>query len=224
MPGAHSLRRKGTPVEAMGTAGGARGKGRPKLTETAEIDRAIREAGLQVLLEHGEAATMNAVALAAGLSRKTVYARYANKTELFLAVIRELLGGVQGLEYDTSGSIEEKLEHYALAALGVISQPQALAIQRLLTIDPAYIAVLRAEMLGATMRIFFDPLQALLGAAKDSGELAVENVDATTRAVIRLIFSESAAMGPDAVPIPPADQAAYAAFITRLVTRGLLPR
>lgn len=206
------------------TAGGSRGKGRPKLTETAEIDRAIRAAGLQVLLEHGEAATMNAVAQAAGLSRKSVYARYANKTELFLAVIRELLGDVSGLDYDTSGSAEERLEHYALAALGVISQPQALAIQRLLTMDPAYIAALRAEMLGATMRIFFDPLRALLGEAKASGELAVEDVEATARAVIRLIFAESAAMGPDPVPASPAQQAAYAAFVTRLVARGLLPR
>lgn len=210
-------------MQSKATASGARGKGRPKLTETAEIDRAIRAAALQVLLEHGEAATINAVAQVAGLSRKSVYARYSNKTELFLDVIRELLAGVDGLEYDTDGSIEQRLEQYVLAALNVISQPQSLAIQRLLTLDPAYIAALRAEMLGATRKIFYDPLQALLRHAADTGELAIDDLDATTRAIIRLIFAESAALGGHAASTASSHEG-YAQFLTRLVTRGLLPR
>jgi AcrR family transcriptional regulator len=120
-------------------ASSARGKGRPKLTEAGEIDRAIREAALQVLLEHGEAATMNAVAVAAGISRKSLYARHPNKTELFLEAIRELLKPTGALVYDTSGTATERLKSYVEAALAVIVLPQSLTIQRLLTIDPAYI-------------------------------------------------------------------------------------
>ena len=52
-----------------------RRKGRPKLEEAAQIERAIRDAAFKVLLEQGEAATLNAVAQAAGISRKSLYAR-----------------------------------------------------------------------------------------------------------------------------------------------------
>ncbi|MFT4027563.1 MAG: TetR/AcrR family transcriptional regulator [Novosphingobium sp.] len=203
---------------------GARGKGRPKQAETAEIDLAIHRAALDVLLKQGAAATMNAVAEAAGLSRKSLYARYPNKTELFLDVIRGLLAGVSELAYDTRGTAEERLYNYVIAALEMISLPQSLAIQRLLTLDPAYIAALKTEMLGATHRIFFNPLDALLREAVASGELAIADITATTQAVIRLIFAESAAIDGRAASPDPALRIAYAAFLTQLMTRGILPR
>jgi AcrR family transcriptional regulator len=205
-------------------ATGARGKGRPRLTETAEIDRAIRDAALQVLLEHGEAATMHAVAQAAGLSRKSLYARHPNKVELFLEVIRELLQGGGSLDYDKSGSAEDRLLHYIQAALGVISRPDSQALQRLLTMDPVYITALRPEMLDSTRRLFFEPLIALLNEAKQHGELAVDDAEATARVVIRLIFTESMMSGKDAEWLAHAARESYAVFLTRLITRGILPR
>ena len=206
-------------------AAGARGKGRPKLTEAAEIDRAIRDAALQLLLEHGEAATMHAVALAAGISRKSLYARYPNKGELILAVIGELLQGAGGLDYDKSGSAEDRLRQYIDAALATIALPQSKALQRLLTLDPDYIAVLRSDMLDATRRIFFEPLRALLGEAQNSGEFAIEEVDATARVVIRLIFAASlSAEQEDKSWLTSPEPEDYPAFLTRMITRGLLPR
>lgn len=204
--------------------GGPRGKGRPKLTETAEIDRTIRAAALRVLLEQGAAATMNAVALAAGLSRKTVYARYSNKGELFLDVIRELLGGVKELEYDSRGSAEEQLLHYVLAALDVISQPQSLAIQRLLAIDPAYISALKTEMTNATTTIFFAPLVRMLDQAKSKGEFEIDDVSATAKATIRLVLAEGASIGRDPTTASSSHRQDYAAFVVRLLCHGFLPR
>lgn len=202
----------------------ARGKGRPKRTEAAKIDRALHDAAVQVLLEQGEAATMNAVAVAAGLSRKTLYARYPNRTELFLDVIRDLLKSAKGLEYDSSGSVEERLRHYIFSALGVISQPQSLAIQRLLTIDPTYIGALKADMLAGIRKIFFDPLHLLLREAHESGEFMVADVENTARALIRLIFTESAALEINVGSAASLDHADYATFLSGLFTRGLLPR
>jgi AcrR family transcriptional regulator len=187
----------------------ARGKGRPKLTEAAEIDRAIRDAALQLLLEHGEAATMHAIALAAGISRKSLYARYPNKGQLILAVIGELLQGAGGLDYDQSGSAEDKLRHYIEAALATIALPQSKALQRLLTLDPDYIAALRSDMLDATRRIFF----------------AVEEVDGTARVVIRLIFAAGLSADQDGKSwLTSPEPEDYPAFLTGLITRGLLPR
>ncbi len=203
----------------------ARGKGRPKRTEAAEIDQAIRTAALAILLEHGESATVNAVAQAAGLSRKSLYARYPNKGELFFDVIRELLENAEALQYDAAGSTEDRLRHYIEAALASISRPGAQALQRLLRLDPGYIGALRDQMLAATRKIFFAPLAALLTEAAETGAFAVEDVDATARAVIRMIFAEGITTGPDAEPgIARAPQQDYAAFLTQLLTRGLTPR
>jgi TetR/AcrR family transcriptional regulator, mexJK operon transcriptional repressor len=203
-------------------AAGARGKGRPKLIEAAEIDRAIRDAALRLLLEHGEAATMHAVALAAGISRKSLYARYPNKGELVLAVIGELLQGAGGLEYDRSGSVEDRLRHYIEAALATIALPQSKALQQLVTQDSAYLAALRSDMLDATRRIFFEPLRALLGEAQDSGELVVEEIDAATRVVVRMIFAASLSTEQGWLTSPEPED--YPAFLTRMIMRGLLPR
>lgn len=198
-----------------------RGKGRPSLVEAGEIDRAIRDAALKVLLEQGEAATMNAIALAAGLSRKSLYARFPNKTELFLSVIRDLLAGVSSLEYDDGESAEDRLLHYVRAALAVIARPHSQAFQRLLTLDAQYTSALRGEMIEASRKLFVAPLADLLADAKRKNQFDVEDVDATALAITRLIFAESMSLGRDG---PPADFDIYAAFITRLIARGLMPR
>lgn len=199
----------------------ARGKGRPKLTEAADIDRAIGEAALKILLEQGEGATMNAIAIAAGISRKSLYARFANKTELFLAVIRTLLAEVQSLEFDPGGDAEQRLQGFIEHALDVIARPKAQALQRLLAMDADFAAALRSDMTAASRALFHQPLHALLSAARAEGEFVIEDIEATTLAIMRLIFAESLALGADTSTTDPA---AYAAFLTKLVANGLKPR
>lgn len=202
-----------------------RAKGRPSLQQASEIDQAIRDAAVAVLLEHGEAATLNAVAHAAGLSRKTVYARYPGKQELFIAAIRDMMAGARGVTIATTGSAEDRLHDYIRTALDVISQPQSRAFQRLLAVNPALIAVLKDEMLAATIRLFFVPLHGLLVEADRCGELMVRDADATARVLIKVIFAEG--MRPDDHPgatMTAAERADYARSLTTLFSRGLLPR
>jgi AcrR family transcriptional regulator len=202
-----------------------RAKGRPSLQQASEIDQAIRDAAVAVLLEHGEAATLNAVAHAAGLSRKTVYARYPGKQELFVKVIRDMMVGAQGVEIASTGSAVDQLHHYIRTALEVVSQPEARAIQRLLAVNPALIAALKDEMLGATIRLFYVPLHALLHEADRRGELIVGDAETTARVLIKVIFAE--ALRPDdggGAALSPAQRADYAQTLTTLFSRGLLPR
>lgn len=199
----------------------ARGKGRPKLAEAADIDRAVGEAALKILLEQGQGATMNGIAVAAGLSRKSLYARFSNKTELFLTVIRGLLTGVRGLQFDRSGDASQQFRRYVEKALDIVSRPKSQALQRLLTMDSVYIAALRTDMVAASRTLFYEPLHDLLTQAKDAGELAIEDIDATTLATMRLIFAEGMDLGSDAQGTDPAR---YAAFLTDLVMKGLKPR
>lgn len=208
---------------ARGTV--TRGKGRPKRTEAAEIDRAIREAALQVLFEHGEAATMQAIAQAAGLSRKSLYARHPNKEALFLDVIRHLLLNADALVYDTTGEAETRLLHYVQAAIATIARPESQALQHLLRLNHGYIGALKTEMFAASRKIFLAPLVALLAEAKAEGAFAINDVEATARATIQLIFAHGLRRDEDWAQRPaPAADSDYAAFLTRLLTRGLTPR
>lgn len=203
---------------------GARGKGRPSLTETAEIERAIRDAALHVLLEQGGAATMNAVALAAGISRKSLYARYPNKEELFLDVIRGLVKPATPLAYLAEGGPEKRLIHFIERALAGISQPESLAIQQLLRMNPGYIAAVRPDMIEATHKIIGLPLVALLRELAEAGELLVDDVEATARAIISLILAEGLAADGKIEPMTPERRIGHAQFVTRLVAHGLMPR
>ena len=202
-----------------------RAKGRPRLTEAADIDRAIREAAMQVLLEHGEAATLNAVAQAAGLSRKSLYARYSSKSALFIDVIRADMANARGIEFSTSGAIEDRLLSDIEAALAAIAKPSARAIQHLLNADPIYIAALRQEMLAATHTIFFKPLLALLHDASASNQLVAIQPDIAARMIVHLIFAEAMFVHKDGQTLfPPTTPTQSARYIADLVLQGLLPR
>lgn len=203
---------------------GARGKGRPKLTETAEIERAIREAALHVLLDHGEAATMNAVALAAGISRKSLYARYPNKEALFLDVIRGLVKPAAPLAYLREGGPEARLADFIERALAGITQPESLAVQQLLRMNPGYIATVRPDMIEATQKIIGFPLAALLGELAAAGDLLIDDIEATARAVISLILAEGLASDGKIEPMSAEQRAHHAQFVTCLISRGLMPR
>jgi AcrR family transcriptional regulator len=70
----------------------SRGPGRLSAAETAALEGHLLDAAERVFVSQGYArASMDAIARAAGTSRKTLYARYANKAELLTAVVNRLL-------------------------------------------------------------------------------------------------------------------------------------
>lgn len=69
-----------------------RGPGRLSAAETALLETRLLDAAEGVFVEQGYArSSMDAIARAAGASRKTIYARYANKAEVLTAVVDRLL-------------------------------------------------------------------------------------------------------------------------------------
>lgn len=202
----------------------ARGKGRPSLAEAEAIDVAIRAAALRVILEQGEAATLHAVAQAAGLSRKTVYARYANRIALFTAAIRTLLLTTGSLHFEDRGSVAERLHNYILAAQRAIEAPRAKALRRLLAVDPAYIASLRDDLMAASRNLFFNPLLRMLEAGAANGEIVVTDPALTARLLMRLIFADGTEFGEGRLRRTAGDPAIAARVLTDFVMHGLLPR
>lgn len=63
-------------------------RGRPTQAEATQLRAMLREAAVATFLEYGyDGATMEAIARAAGITKRTLYARYPDKRAVFLDVI-----------------------------------------------------------------------------------------------------------------------------------------
>ncbi len=77
--------------KAVNTKAAKRGQrmGRPTSEESRQLDETIKDAALELFLEAGyDGASMEAIARAAGITKRTLYARYREKSELFLDALR----------------------------------------------------------------------------------------------------------------------------------------
>lgn len=67
-------------------------RGRPTQSETEKLHQKLRKVAVAVFVKHGyDGTTMDAIARAAGVTRRTLYARYPHKRAVFLDVIPRAL-------------------------------------------------------------------------------------------------------------------------------------
>ncbi|MFC4312485.1 TetR/AcrR family transcriptional regulator [Steroidobacter flavus] len=118
--------------------------GRPAASSVEQLDREILDAAAAVFLAKGYVDTsMDAVTLAARISKATLYSRYANKAELFRAVVedRRAQWGAESAKSDwmLGDSLEQRLRHYVAAVLKWATKPDVRAFDVLLDTAPAEI-------------------------------------------------------------------------------------
>jgi TetR/AcrR family transcriptional regulator, mexJK operon transcriptional repressor len=114
----------------------SRRSGRPTAQRVAEIDFAIRDAAQRVFSDTGfEAASMDAVAALADVSKGTLYARYGSKEVLFRAIVEDLLlqlsarAGEQ--DHVLPDDLEKRLCHYADVLFSAFGWPEYALATRL---------------------------------------------------------------------------------------------
>lgn len=119
-------------------------KGRPRVlismakAPAAERDAkeaAIVRAARETFLAQGyDAASMDQIALAAGVSKRTVYNRFRSKEDLFAAAIEESCREILPVDIaaiEASLSVEEFISEMAHAFMRGILAPEALALRRI---------------------------------------------------------------------------------------------
>ncbi|SNS62260.1 transcriptional regulator, TetR family [Sphingomonas laterariae] len=209
-------------------ASGERRIGRPSRQQAEAIEQRILETALTVFLRHGPAVPMKAIVEASGLSSKTIYARYPNKDALFIAALRHLLrSGAPGdeLNFSETGDVHATLKEFVLRSLEIAYQPDSMALQRLLTIDPDFARQLAADIFSAVDRVFMDPLAAFLTRCRDAGRIRAIDIGETARAITTLILSDPAARyGDGRDPPDAAEMAERAGFVADLLFNGMAPR
>lgn len=110
--------------------------GRPKTSELEQREEHILRAAGETFLHFGfDATTMDAVAEAARISKRTLYARYADKTILFNAILRDLIGRwLTPIDQFQSGQGELKETLLALARYltTFALTPQSVSVNRII--------------------------------------------------------------------------------------------
>lgn len=124
---------QGAPQDPVVT--GLRKRGRPRRGSEAEITERILDAAQSVFLKEGfDGAKLDAIAAAAGTSKRTFYARFKSKSDVFEAVVQRMIEdafrplSVEG----TGGSHRERLHRLAQEMLAQSLSPDIAALERML--------------------------------------------------------------------------------------------
>lgn len=124
--------------------------GRPRTAESAEIAARILDVAAVLFLRDGFAATsIEAIAVAAGVSKRTLYARFAAKDAVFVAVVRRLIGiWLTGFDEALEGAptLKAALMAAGRRMLAAALTPSALALHRLVVAEAARFPELAAAL------------------------------------------------------------------------------
>lgn len=111
-------------------------KGRPTAEESRERDEQLRREAYSLFLEKGfDATSMEAIAAAAGITKRTLYAKYRDKGELFSAVLRDMkfawpmeeMNRLAGREI----ALSEKLHAAAQILMRQVLDPETIKMARM---------------------------------------------------------------------------------------------
>ena len=202
--------------------------GRPTAAEAAQLEERLHKAALEEFLERGfEGATMEGVARAAGISKRTLYLRYPDKQALFLAVVDEAF--VRQREYvpDPDAPLDD-LEA-GLVAIGRLALAHSL--------DPEHVRLSRmaiseahrfpqfarsAQSLAWSPRI--RALKRLLDHHVAQGVIEVEDVEIAAEQFLALVAGMAGRLAAFGVERPRAVEEEHLQHGVRLFLRGVLRR
>src|SRR5262245_26635263 len=109
--------------------------GRPTIAEAEKLEERLRKAAVEAFLQHGfDGTTMEGIARAAGISKRTLYARYPDKHALFAAVVTTPLMHQPHRDPDfevTPDDLEAGLMAIARAALARALDPEIVRLGRM---------------------------------------------------------------------------------------------
>jgi TetR/AcrR family transcriptional regulator, mexJK operon transcriptional repressor len=117
-----------------------RSGGRPTAEAAAQLETTILGAATTAFLADGYAATtIEAIARACGVAKRTIYARWSGKSALFLAVLERLMAKwlSDAGDWDVAADLEIALNDAASRILVIALTPEAVALNRLLVAESA---------------------------------------------------------------------------------------
>lgn len=142
---------------------------------------AIIEAARTAFFERGfHAATMEDIALAAGVSKVTIYSRFGDKETLFEEVIRTISARMAARfreQRATGMALQDQLNAFGLSLAEFKFNAQNIAVDRVLIHEIAQIPALARRFLEAGPQLCMQQLAEVLGEAAARGEIDIDDAD-----------------------------------------------
>lgn len=189
----------------------------------------VLRAARNVFLTHGFSATTDMIQREAGVSKSTVYAHYANKEALFVAVIEAecaaFTNTVRGIGF-RPGKLRETLTMLARAYLDIVLSPGGLAVFRVVIAEGPRFPKLARTFYLAGPQVMTTMVSEQLANAAASGEVDLGEIGRETAASLfnNLVRGEpqlQCLTHPDAAPSSAQiDQWANAAVVTFMRAYG----
>jgi len=143
------------------------------------IEHRLRAAAIEAFVEYGfDGTTMESVATAAGITKRTLYAKYADKHALFAAVIPQALAEMPflGVALEVpDGDLDRSLRQMARQIVERLVDPKAVKLRRLALLEADRIAELDpvegADLWSTSLLSIVE----LLASHAESGEIVADN-------------------------------------------------
>jgi TetR/AcrR family transcriptional repressor of mexJK operon len=184
----------------------------PSAPSSRSEDKRLRilAAAREVFVQHGfQAASMDLVAAAAGVSKVTIYSKFGSKHELFSAIVDDICEQILAMEMIVPEAVEstyEGLAELAVCYASVLFDPEVLALARLAigeNHNQKYIGRLYYQAGPARARA---GLADLLRAMSDSGDLAIDDPELAADQFVALLQPRRYYALLDPAASPPAEE------------------
>lgn len=203
--------------------------GRPTREQAEARHEELLDRALDHFLDKGyEQATIEAIASDVGMTKRTVYARYADKASLFLATVHRAIERFQipeeRIRATEAEDIETTLRNIAMLRIDIVASPAGMKLQRIIHIESYRFPEIFTESyeLGTLPTIRF--LAEVFERETRAGRLAIhEPLDAA------LAFTSMVVTGPvrfilAGTPLSPGEVDRRVAFGVKLFLDGARPR
>jgi AcrR family transcriptional regulator len=176
----------------MSGAVSRRSGGRPTAAAAALLETKILDAATTAFLADGYAATtIEAVAKACAVAKRTIYARWSGKPALFRAVLERLMGRwLSGVgDWAETGDLEVALNEAAARILDIALTPEAIALHRLLIAESARFPELPLMLRQAGASEGTIRIAALLDRAVANGTLPAQDTGFAAEQFMHLVLA-----------------------------------
>ena len=202
-------------------------RGRPSRAESAALEDRVRAAAVQAFVRAGyEGATMEAIAATAGISKRTLYAKYADKGALFAAVVPRALAELPDLPAGTlpGDDLTSALRAFAHLVVARLVHPDAVRLRRLALVEAGRLPEAIQPAVNSVYLHSIRVLVELLSDYASRGDIVLDDVELAADQFLSLVAGGPTILADLGVHRDEADEAHRIDHAVDLFLRGVLPR
>lgn len=206
-----------------------RGAGRPTREQAAARHEELLDTALDLFLENGfDVTTVEMIASRVNMTKRTIYARYPDKSALFLAAVHRAVGGQivprEVLEGFDSGDLTRTLESVARLRIDQVMTPNGLRLQRIINTEGYRFPEIFVANYERSAGPVIDFVAGVLDRAIADGTIAPIDTDQAARAFMSMVVGGQVRSIVAGRPPSAAQLEERVGFTVRLLLDGLRPR